>query len=112
MTAAGYTLLDLLSAFGATGIGIALILLGQLSRRLGETTGARRYYLGFFAAAGLLFTSAGAQIINVTLGLVEAEQLVHAPLWITLYNGLPAAGVSLGLYFAWRYWSWLLAETD
>jgi hypothetical protein len=32
--------------------------------------------------------------------------------WVLLYNGLPALAVTLGLFVAWRYWSWLLAERN
>ena len=30
---------------------------------------------------------------------------------LIVYNAMPAAGISIGLFYTWHYWSWLLAET-
>lgn len=42
---------------GLAGISTALVVLGLLSRRLGQVTRAPRYYLGFFVAAVLIGVS-------------------------------------------------------
>lgn len=105
-------LLNVLGLLGLVGIGFMLVILGLVSKRLGEATRAPRRYVGFFAAAALLFLSAVIQLINLVFGLATPQALGQSILWIFLYHGLPALGLSVGLYYAWRYWSWLLAEHD
>lgn len=104
------TALDLLGLCGPLAIGLALVILGLLSKRLGSATRAQRSYPGFYVAAGLVFLSVAAQAANLVFDLVSEEALTDSFLWVFLYNGLPALGVTVGVIFAWRYWSWLLAE--
>lgn len=92
---------------GPIAVGVALIILGQLSRRLGQVTRAPRYYLGLYIAAGLMGISVFARLVNIR---VPGDILRTDPLWVLLYVGFPALGVTLGVIVAWRYWSWLLAE--
>jgi hypothetical protein len=91
-----------LALAGAVG---AAVVLGLLSRKLGRVTHARPYYLGFFAAAFLVAVAVIARLFD--LGGLESVVLA----WL-VYDGFPAAGVTLGVLFAWHYWSWLLAERD
>lgn len=104
------TLLDLCGVGGLLAIAFALVILGLLSRRLGQATRAPRHYLGFYAGALLIVMSVIAQLLNLGFGLATPEELDQSLLWILLYNGLPALGVTVGLFYAWHYWSWLLAE--
>lgn len=106
------TALDLFGLCGPLSIGLALIVLGLLSKRLGNATRAPQYYAGFFVGAGLLFLSVAAQAANLVFDLARADELTGSLLWVFLYNGLPALGVTVGVVFAWRYWSWLLAERN
>jgi hypothetical protein len=96
---------------GVGGIGVMLVVLGLLSKRLGAATKAARRYYGFYAAAGFLFASAGVQALNLLLRLAPESALLDAPAWLLVYIGLPAVGVTIGLVYAWHYWSWLLAES-
>lgn len=105
-------LLSVLGLLGLVSIAIALIVLGLLSKRLGETTRAPRRYLHFYVAAALLLISAATQTANLLLNLMNVDELSGSFLWVLLYNGLPALGITLGLMAAWHYWSWLLAERD
>jgi hypothetical protein len=99
-------------AFGMASIGAMLILLGRLSERLGRVTHARSYHIGFFAAAFLIGVGVAARLAHLIMGVALRDELQHNIFWILIYNGAPAVGVTLGLVFAWRYWSWLLAERD
>jgi hypothetical protein len=99
----------LLGLLGPLSILCVLIVMGLLSRRLGEQTKAKPYYLGFFAAALLVALSIVAQFLDLLLHFPHAEADL---LWIVINSGLPAIGVTIGVIFAWRYWSWLLAERD
>lgn len=103
---------DLAALFGLLGpisIAITLIVLGLISRRLGEQASAKPYYLGFYCGAALLTISIVAQLLDI---LFQLSQTTSDGLWVILEDGLPAFAVTLGVIFAWRYWSWLLAERD
>jgi hypothetical protein len=100
-----------LELLGPVSITVALIVIGLLSKRLGNATRAAPHYVGFFVAALLVGISVIARIVNLGLNLADTEAL-QEPGWVFLYNGLPALGVTLGVIVAWRYWSWLLAERD
>lgn len=104
------TVLDILGLCGPASIGVALVILGLLSRRLGSATRAPQYYVGFYIGAVLVFLSVAAQGANLFFDLARGDELTQSWLWVFLYNGLPAIGVTVGVIFAWRYWSWLLAE--
>jgi len=104
--------LSLFGLLGTLGILIVLIIMGLLSRRLGLATRAKPHYLVFFAAAALTGISLIAHVVNLISGATAADGLPADAGWVLLLNGLPALAVTLGLYSAWRYWSWLLAERD
>jgi hypothetical protein len=100
----------LFGLLGLISIGVAMVVMGLLSKRLGSVTRAPRYYLGFYLAAMMIAVSVLARLLNVGRG-VEFVADLHGDMgWVLVYNGLPALAISLGLYVAWRYWSWLLAE--
>lgn len=93
-------------------IASALVVTGLLSRRFGKATRAAPYYVGFFVAAALVAVSVAIRLANLLLWNLDAAVLAREPVWVLLYSGLPALGVTMGVVIAWRYWSWLLAERD
>ncbi|MEL6150629.1 MAG: hypothetical protein AAGK74_01815 [Chloroflexota bacterium] len=93
---------------GPAAIALALLWLALLSRRLGRVTHSAPYYVGLFVAAGCVAISPIAQVVNLILK-TNVERSIG---WALVYNGLPAVGLTLGISFAWRYWSWLFAERD
>ncbi len=101
-------LLGLLGLLGLFSVACALIVLGLLSRRLSKQTHAKRHYYAFFAAAVLVALSIAAQFLDLLYHFPHDS----AALWLLLDDGLPAIAVTIGVIFAWRYWSWLLAERD
>lgn len=102
----------LLSIPGTAGIGVALLVLAALSRRLGAATQARAVYVGFILAAGLLFVSAGLHAANALLHFAPTDATSAEIGWVLVLDGLPALGITIGLVLAWHYWSWLLAERE
>jgi hypothetical protein len=92
---------------GPAGIAVALVVLGMLSKRLGATTRSGAHYGWFFFAAVLMIISAGARVAGMWAG---ARNLANEPVWVLLYNGLPALAITIAVFTAWHYWSWLLAE--
>lgn len=97
----------LLALLEPLSIGITLVVLGLLSKKLGAQTQAKPYYLGFYAAALMVGISTGAQVLDVLVGVAD-----DGALWVIIADVFPAAAVTIGVVFAWRYWSWLLAERD
>lgn len=102
---------DLFGLLSAIGIGVALVLLGLLSNRLGAASKARPHTWGFYVAAGFLFASAVLQMLNIVLGGGTPETALDTAAGLIVYNAMPAVGISIGLFYTWHYWSWLLAET-
>ncbi len=93
-----------MAIIGMSSIALALVLLGLLSQRLGRVTGSGGYYVGLFVAAALVAVGAVMRIVALWRDLDDNM------LSTLLFNGAPAAGVTLGVIICWRYWSWLLAE--
>ena len=97
----------LLGLLGPLSLVILLVVVGLLSKRLGEQTHAKPYYLGFYVAALLVLISAAARVLHLTLDAPDSDIR-----WIVVEDGLPALALTIGVSLAWRYWSWLLAERD
>ena len=97
----------LFASMGLLSIAVALVVLGLLSRRLGQVTRAPRYYLGFWLSAALLLVSLGYRLLNLFQSHIPLPDDAGA---VILYIGLPAFALTISLIIAWRYWSWLLAE--
>jgi hypothetical protein len=96
-----YALTTLLSAVGPAAVGLALVVAGLLSKRLGMVTKMPPYYRWFFVAAGLL----GGSTVTRLLSVGGAGEMLAL-----LYIATFALGVTLGLVVVWHYWSWLFGE--
>jgi hypothetical protein len=96
----------ILNLIGVVSIGVLLMVMGLLSRRMGKATQAAPYYIGFFIAGVLVLGGVIARVANPDVDLTQNG------LAVMLYNGLPAIGLTLGAAIAWHYWSWLLAERE
>ena len=103
---------DLAGLSGFISIGIALVVLGRLSQRLGKVTHARPYYLGNYIAALLIWIGSFSRFYFITGGQSILDASNDNLVYILLMDGLPASGITLGLLVTWYYWSWLLAERD
>lgn len=99
-------------ALGPLAICVMFVVLALLSRRLGRVTRVRPMYIGLYIAALLVGISFAARVINLGSGPEHAATLSQDPDLVLIYTGLLALGVTLGLFAAWRYWSWLFAERD
>jgi hypothetical protein len=93
---------------GYTFLALSLVWLALLSRRLGSVTHAPPYYLGLLVGATLVEAGAILRLFNIIRSAEAGSQTA----WVMIYAGLPALGVTIALIYAWRYWSWLLAERD
>jgi hypothetical protein len=106
------TLLHSLGLMGLFAIGVALVVLARLSQQLGSVTHVRPYYGLLYIAAGLVWGGAAARLYFLTRPDASLDVPNQRLLYTLLSDGLPAAGLTLGLLVTWFYWSWLLAERD
>ncbi len=99
---------DVLGWLGYALLALALFWLARLSQRLGRVTQAAPYYVGLYAAAGLVSVGALVRLVDAW----RATTVPASVFWVLVYNGVPTLGLTVGVVFAWRYWSWLFAERD
>lgn len=97
-------------ALGMFSVVVVLLLIAELSKKLGRVTRASPAYIGLYGASLMVFVGVIARIANLTLTENKLIELHKNFLWVLLYNAVPALGVTVGVIIAWRYWSWLLAE--
>jgi hypothetical protein len=97
---------------GLLSIGVALVVLARLSQRLGDVTHVRPYYLLLYVAAALVWGGAIVRLYFLMVSDTSLDVPNQRLLYTLLSDGLPAAGLTLGLLVTWFYWSWLLAERD
>ena len=103
------SLASVLAGLGMIAVAILLTVLGLLSRRLGRVTRASPTYIFSFVAAFFILVGVGGRFwVFLHPMATEYDSVV----WILVYNGAPAFGLTLGVIVAWHYWSWLLAERD
>ncbi len=100
-------LLAWLSLIEPASLGVALIVLGHLSRRLGKYTHDKPVFRWLYTSASLMFLSL---LGRIALTLADPALPVVEPARVIIYAGLPALAMTISLWALWRYWSWLLAE--
>jgi hypothetical protein len=100
-------LLDLLGLLEPAALGVSLVILGHLSRRLGKYTHDKPFFRWLYAAAGLMWLSLLGRFGLIVAGAAFPVREVAE---VIIYAGLPALTMTISLWALWRYWSWLLAE--
>ncbi len=93
---------------GHLALVLALAWLAILSQRLGRVTHAAPHYIGLWAAAIILGIGVTLRVIAHFAFAGSADSTG----WQLAHKAIPAVGLTVGVVFAWRYWSWLLAERD
>ncbi len=87
-----------------------------VENRLGAVLKMPPLYRRFYLGAGLVGFSLIAYVVFVSMAAdpASAPQLhsdVAQAVWLLVYHLPLAAGLTVGLVTAWRYWSWLLRES-
>jgi hypothetical protein len=102
--------LVLTSTFGPISIVLMLLVIGELSRRLGEVVKASYMHRWFYLAATLASVSMFVKLLSGThatddfdIANVELAVAYIAPLALSLFIGIVAA---------WRYWGWLIYASE
>jgi hypothetical protein len=104
------TILNALALMLWVGVIVTLVVLAQLSRRLGAVTHARPYYRWYYCAACLLGMAKIIHILTLQPPLAASPNVTI--LGLVLHDGFQALALTIGLIVTWYYWSWLLAERD
>jgi hypothetical protein len=98
---------------GLGSVVYLLLILAELSRRLGEVTKWPPYYRGLYVGAALVTLSFVGQVLiwdeaaspELTFAFLQTSAAV------LLLDRLPLAiGVTVSAIVAWRYWRWLLKD--
>lgn len=102
--------LVLTSTFGPISIMLMLLVIGELSRRLGEVVKASYMHRWFYLAAALAFVSVFVKLLSGSnpsddfrIDNIELAIAYIAPL---------AASLFIGIVAAWRYWGWLIYASE
>ena len=96
-------IISILSLLGPISLIIAQVVMGLLSKRLGEVTKRPPLYRWFYVGAGLVGASIVLQLTDV---LFQAGSAV-----VILYDLVFTLGLALSIIVAWKYWGWLLSES-
>jgi hypothetical protein len=109
------TFVAFLGCLGEAALIYAVVILLQLSKKLGEVTKMKPYYRGYHVSAALIFLALIIRVLNASLlfsPMANAE-VWRQEQWIALslpHNVLLAIGLTIALSITIRYWSWLLKE--
>lgn len=103
-------ILVLLSATSSLALTMMLLVLGELSRRLGAVLKTGKAYRWFVVAAMCTGTSFLVRILSISFpeSAFQTDRSAYAP----LYTIPLTVGVCLGVVVAWRYWGWLVYASD
>jgi hypothetical protein len=96
-----------MAGIGYFALAVSIMWLALLSRRLGRATHAPPYYMGLFVSALIIAVVAIFRVM-IELGGVNGSPI----LWAAIQGVLPVLSLTIGVGFAWQYWSWLFAERD
>lgn len=103
--------LILLSTVGPISIVIVLLVIGELSRRLGAVLKIGSVHRWFYLAAIIVCISVIIRFLSI--GLPEEDFTTrNDAIWALLYTIPLTLGVIIGLVSAWRYWGWLVYASD
>jgi hypothetical protein len=93
-------------------MGVALLVLAQISKRLGSVTHARSFYRAYYLAVALIWLGTVIRLLFITRGQAFLQAAELKLVYTLISDGLPAIGITIALIVTWHYWSWLLAERD
>lgn len=96
------SILAFLGLLGPASIVIALVVIAQLSQRLGAVTKRPPIYRWFYVSVVLVALSVVERLVALVIPNAFSTDL--------LYDLPFATGLVIAVVIAWRYWSWLLSE--
>ena len=103
-------ILVLLSATSSLALTLTLLVLEELSRRLGAVLKTGKSYRWFIVAA--IFTGTSFLVRVLSISFPESAFQTDHSAYAALYTIPLTVGVCLGVVIAWRYWGWLVYASD
>ena len=93
----------------------AILILFQLSKKLGEVTKMRPFYRAYYVSIVFLTMALVARIVNASQLLSPATRLQtwEQDYWMLSplpHNILLAIGLTVALFVTAKYWGWLVKE--
>ncbi|NLE77642.1 MAG: hypothetical protein GX605_12945 [Chloroflexi bacterium] len=106
--------LALAGCLGEAAIVYAILILRQLSEKLGSVTKMRPYYRGYYVAIALLGVALLSRLVHIGTvlgGTTQSVSFLGEEAFYLLTHHLPLAlGISVALGITIKYWGWLLRE--
>ena len=106
-------IIGLAGSLGLLAVIYTLFILAALSQRMGEVRKMPPLYRGFYLGAGCLIAALLVRFLRVSalLASTGGPAFLNDGLFYLLAYHLPLTlGLTVSLWVAWRYWSWLLRE--
>ena len=109
------TFFAIAGCLGEAALIYAMLILLQLSKKLGDVTKMKPYYRGYAVSAILLLVALIIRILNASLlfSPVADSSVWQQNNWILLslpHHILLAIGLTIALPITAKYWGWLLKE--
>jgi hypothetical protein len=103
---------SLLAAVAPIAITVMLLVLKELSKRLGAVLKLGQQHRLYYVAACLTGSSAIIRLLSISFTLSDFHTDSGDTLFGLLYSLTLMSGVVLGLVITWRYWGWLVYASD
>lgn len=106
-------LIGLAGSLGLLAVIYTLFILAALSQRMGQVRKMPPLYRGFYLSAACLIAALLVRFLRVSALLASPEEpafLNDSRFYLLTYHVPLAFGLTVSLWVAWRYWSWLLRE--
>ncbi|NJL95582.1 MAG: hypothetical protein HC915_18565 [Anaerolineae bacterium] len=99
---------NLMAALVPVCLAVLLLVLGDLSRRLGKAAGRSPVHRWFWVAAGLVLLSSLTRLASLATPRSDFEAMDQNNAVFVAYALPLLLGVVIGFIAAWRYWGWLI----
>jgi hypothetical protein len=105
-------LLTLLGTFGPISIIVTLVILAELSRRLGDVLSISSAYRAYYLAAFCCLVSVAVRLYSLQFSTEDFRDMSGNHLVALLYSVPLAISVGIGVIVTWYYWGWLVYASD
>lgn len=105
-------ILALLSTLAPTSLFILLIVLGELSRRLGEVVKRRPVFHWFYIAAGICLVAILIRLTSLRFSPAALQDMGGNTSLAVMYTVTLALSSVIGIIVGWHYWGWLIYATN
>lgn len=103
---------SLLATFTPVAITVMLLVLNELSKRLGAVLKLGKLHRLYYVAALLTGTSAIVRLLSISFSNPDFNTASGDTLFSLVYSLSLVSGVAVGLGVTWRYWGWLVYASD